>query len=47
MRNTIIDLKQSKEVEGQKVYRVVDQSTGEKGGWVSKEVVISDDSWVE
>lgn len=46
MRNTIIDLKQSKEVEGQKVYRVVDQSTGEKGGWVSKDVAVDKDSWV-
>lgn len=33
MRNTIIDLKQSREVEGNEVYRVVDQITGEKGGW--------------
>ena len=32
MRNTIIDLKQSREVEGKNVYRVVDQITGEKGG---------------
>lgn len=47
MRNTVIDLKQSKGKDSHKVYRVVDLNTGEKGGWVSKEVVISDDSWVE
>ena len=46
MRNTIIDLKQSREVEGKEVYRVVDQITGEKGGWVSKNVVVDKDSWV-
>ena len=46
MRNTIIDIKQSKEVEGGIVYRVVDQITGEKGGWVSSDVAVDKDSWV-
>lgn len=46
MRNTIIDLNQSREVEGKKVCRVVDQITGEKGGWVSKNVAVDKDSWV-
>lgn len=46
MRNTIIDLKQSRKVEGKEVYRVVDQITGEKGGWVSKNVAVDKDSWV-
>ena len=32
---------------GRTLYRVVNEVTGKKGGWVSKEVVISDDSWVE
>lgn len=46
MRDTIVDRKQSKEVEGKKVYRVVDQSTGEKGGWVSDNVAVDKDSWI-
>lgn len=32
---------------GRTLYRVVNEVTGKKGGWASKEVVVSDDSWVE
>lgn len=32
---------------GHALYRVVNEATGKRGGYVSKEVVISDDSWVE
>jgi hypothetical protein len=32
---------------GYTLYRVVNEATGKRGGYVSKEVTISDDSWVE
>lgn len=46
MRNTVIGLKQSKGMDSHKVYRVVDLNTGEKGGWVSENVVVDKNSWV-
>lgn len=46
MRNTVIDLKQSKGMDSHKVYRVVDLNTGEEGGWVSNNVQIDRNSWV-
>lgn len=42
-----IDTKDKINLLGQTLYRVVNEVTGKKGGWASKEVVISDDSWVE
>lgn len=42
-----INTKDKLNLLGRTLYRVVNEVTGKKGGWVSKEVVISDDSWVE
>lgn len=42
-----IDTKDKINLLGRTLYRVVNEVTGKKGGHVSKEVVISDDSWVE
>lgn len=46
MRNTVIDLKESRGKDNLKVYRVVDLNTGEKGGWVSENVAVDKNSWV-
>ena len=42
-----IDTKDKINLLGRTLYRVVNEETGKKGGYVSKEVVLSDDSWVE
>ena len=42
-----IDTKDKINHLGHTLYRVVNEATGKKGGYVSNEVVISDNSWVE
>lgn len=42
-----IDTKDKINHLGHTLYRVVNEATGKRGGYVSKGVVISDDSWVE